>query len=366
MISEAFKKISVFKTFTTSVGLDIGSYSLKLAKMRKNKGQYELLYCGIKEIPPGTIAGSEIKNREVLLDSIVTLINQCDPSISDVIVSMSGFGIITDKINIHVDPTSDPEEIILWEAGQRSPFDVDDITLDYKILNKNEKTNTYEVLLVAAKNKIMQSYIDLLYEANLRPVIIDGDAFAIKNAYMLGKDPADLETEGVVVLINIGEGETNVIFSKNGQFLFNRDCRTAGESFAKNLQKITNVDKPQMKYLLSGRFDSSVNRDDIKKSVQSASEELAVEIDSLINYFKQTEKNEGNEPEQISKIVLSGGGALIKGIKDFFEKRFKIPLEISNPLEHLKFDIDLFGKINPAAIAPLLTVCIGLAMRDVK
>jgi Tfp pilus assembly PilM family ATPase len=43
------------------------------------------------------------------------------------------------------------------EAGQRSPFDVDDITLDYKILHRNHESGEIEVLLIAAKIRSCRS-----------------------------------------------------------------------------------------------------------------------------------------------------------------------------------------------------------------
>ncbi|MFW6249432.1 MAG: pilus assembly protein PilM, partial [Bacteroidota bacterium] len=156
----------------SSVGLDIGNRSLKLVKLCTTKDGYILEATGIKELAPGTIEGSEIKKRDVLIEAITTLVNQCDPSIVEVIISMSGHGIITDKILFKINPDEDEEELILYEAAQRSPFDAEDITLDYKILRRFPESNEIEVLLVAAKNDLMQNYSDLLYDAGLKPVIV--------------------------------------------------------------------------------------------------------------------------------------------------------------------------------------------------
>jgi type IV pilus assembly protein PilM len=173
----------LFAKETSTVGLDIGNYSLKLAKVRRNKNNtYFLEAVGIQELPPGTIEGSEIKNREALMNSINTLINKCDPSIVEVVISMSGHGIISDRMTFQVDQQDNAEELILWEASQRSPFDVEDITLDYKILRRDLETNDVEAFVVAAKNQVMQHYIDLLYDAGLRPIMVDVDAFAVTNA----------------------------------------------------------------------------------------------------------------------------------------------------------------------------------------
>ena len=72
----------------TTTGLDIGNHSVKLVKLRHLREGYFLEAAGIKELPAGTIEGSEIKNRDALIDSIVTLVNQCDPTIVEVVFAM--------------------------------------------------------------------------------------------------------------------------------------------------------------------------------------------------------------------------------------------------------------------------------------
>ena len=240
-----------------TTGLDIGNHSIKLIKLRHLKDGYYLEAAGIKELAPGTLEGSEIKNRDALIDSITTLVNQCDPTIVEVVFSMSGHGIISDKCTFKIDPNENAEELILWEAGQRSPFDVDDITLDYKILHRKVQTSEAEVLLVAAKNQIMQNYIDLLYEAGLKPVIVDVVSFAMTNCYA-HESPAT-PSAGTTALINIGHNLTNVTFIKDGVYHSSRDITTAGDFFNKTIQRNCGISAEDAAGLLKGRAMSSVD-----------------------------------------------------------------------------------------------------------
>ncbi len=341
-----------------TVGLDIGNHSVKLVKLIHNKHGYFLEATGIKELPFGTIDGSEIKKKDVLVDSISKLVNQCDPEITDVVISMSGHSIISDKITFKNENTENAEEMILWEAGQRSPFDVEDITLDYKILQRNLESNEIEVLLVAAKNDIMKSYIDLVYEAHLRPIIIDVDAFAINNCYAL--ETADLPQDGVTALINIGHDLTNVTFVKDGIYHSARDISTAGDYFNKTIQRNLGVTTEESAQLLKGNRAESFDINKFKQSIELAAEELSSGIDLAFSYFKSSTKS-----DTIDKIVLSGGGAYIPDIVGFMEKRHQTSVQISNPLAFLDYDPGLFGNIEPQSISALLTVAVGLALRKV-
>jgi len=341
-----------------TTGLDIGNHSLKLIKLRHLKEGYFLEAAGIKELPPGTMEGSEIKNRDALIDSITTLVNQCDPTIVEVVFAMSGHGIISDKCTFKIDPNENAEELILWEAGQRSPFDVDDITLDYKILHRKLQTSEAEVLLVAAKNQIMQNYIDLLYEAGLKPVIVDVVSFAMTNCY--AHESLATPSAGTVALINIGHNLTNVTFIKDGVYHSSRDVATAGDFFSKTIQRNLGLSAEDAVGLLKARTMSNVDVNAVKQSIEYAAEELLAGIDLAFSYFKSSEKS-----DLIDRLVLSGGGAYIPDISHFLEKHYQTTVEVSNPLAILEYDPSLFGSIQPQKISALFTIAVGLALRKV-
>jgi type IV pilus assembly protein PilM len=342
-----------------TVGLDIGNHALKLAKISHTKENYFLEAVGIQELPEGTIEGSEIKNKDALIEGISTLINKTDPSIVEVVISMSGHGLLSEKFTFTINPNENEEELILWEAGQRSPFDVDDITLDYKILHRNPQNNEIDVLLVAAKNQIMMNYIDLLYEAGLKPVIVDADTFAVYNCFSL--ELANRNESGTIALINIGHDLTNVTFIKDTVYHSMRDISLAGDFFARTLQRNLGISKEDAFSIMRKKASGGVDHSRIEQSIQFAAEELSSGIELAISYFRSSEKS-----DVIDKIVLSGGGAYIPELTQFLEKRFETVVQISNPLAYLDYHPDLFGVTDPRNISALLTIAIGLALRRVS
>jgi type IV pilus assembly protein PilM len=269
---------------------------------------------------------------------------------------MSGHGIISDRMTFKIEPGENAEELILWQASQRSPFDVDDITLDYKILKRNEATGEYEVLVVAAKNQIMQRYIDLLYDAGLKPVIVDVDAFAVTNTYAL--TCGDRHEPGTVALINIGHQLTSVTFMKDGVYHSSRDISTAGDFFNKIVQRNLGVSSEEASAILKGRTNKAIDRNVLWQSIDFAAEELSSGIDLAFQYFKSSEKS-----DSIDRIVLSGGGAYIPNLIQFLEKRHDAAVQVMNPLAFLQYDPSMFKSLNPQSISALLTVAIGLALR---
>jgi type IV pilus assembly protein PilM len=344
-----------------TVGIDIGNYSIKIARIVHRQGGPVLLGAGIHVLKPETIVSGEIKNRDELLQGLTALVHRTDPTgkIKDVILSLSwSYGVIADRIKLKSSKTESDEEVILMEAGQRSPFDVDNITLDYKVLNKNIENDEMEVLLVAAKLQVMQSYIDLLYEAGLRPVVIDVDAFAVTNAYLLSAAPED--GEKVVSLINIGEYLTNLTFLKNGTYHSTRDIATACDFFLKTLMKNLKIDRLEATEVLRGNNLEKYNSATLTRALEFSAEELSVGIDLAFSYFQSSENN-----LKVEKMVLCGGGATIQNLAGLLAKRHNVEVEITNPLQHIAYDEKKFSGPIPENISTILTVATGLALRKI-
>ena len=113
-----------------------------------------------------------------MIFNIQSLIDQTDPKIKDVVVSVSGHSVITDRFTIDLKTGPEAEQAILFETEQRAPFDVDDVSLDYHIIKTDEDINKMDVLLVAARKEYLRMYLDLIEDCGLRATVVDDDAFA--------------------------------------------------------------------------------------------------------------------------------------------------------------------------------------------
>ena len=101
----------------STVGLDIGANSIKLVKLDHGRAGYTVSAIGIRELPPEAIVADEIRDREAVIFNIQSLIDQTDPKIKDVVVSISGHSVITDRFNIDKKTGSEAEQAILFESA---------------------------------------------------------------------------------------------------------------------------------------------------------------------------------------------------------------------------------------------------------
>ena len=346
------------KKAKTVAGLDIGASSIKLVELEERSGSFALTSLGMRELPLEVIVDEEIRDKDIVIFNLQSLVEQCDPKLREVAISISGHGVITDKITMDQKSGTEAEQAILFEAEQRSPFDVEDVTMDYHIVNVNEEIRKMDVLLVAARNEFLNSYVELITEAGLRPVIVDTDAFAILNAYDVNYE---IDPEKVTALMDIGFDTTSITFLKNGLFHSTRDLANGGRLVYNAIMKEFRINQELTAKTIKGEMGTSIDQDMLKATVVTASEELISGLEVAFSYFKSTAK-----VPQVDWIVLSGGGALIPFLPEFIQSKLNIPIEIANPLRNIEYDPDIFKNVQPDRIAPLLAVSVGLASRKAK
>jgi type IV pilus assembly protein PilM len=342
----------------SSVGLDIGANSIKLVKLDHDKNGYAVSAIGIRELPPEAIVSDEIRDREAVIFNVQSLIDQTDPKIRDVVVSVSGHSVITDKFTIDKKTGPEAEQAILFETEQRAPFDVDDVSLDYHVVKTDDDINKMDILLVAARRESLRTYLELIEDCGLRPVVVDDDALAILNAY---EGNYEIDPSKVTALVNIGHDVTNVTYLYDGLFSATRDVSAGTREIFDSVQKEFRLNPELAAKAMKGEMSDSIDQDMFKATVISATDELISGIELAFSYFKSQTKLDG-----IDWIVLSGGGALVPFLPEFIQSKLNVPLELANPLRNIDYDPELFQYLQPEKIAPLLTVAIGLAMRKAR
>ncbi len=342
----------------SAVGLDIGANSIKLVKLDHDKDGFSISAIGIRELPPDAIVADEIRDREAVIFNIQSLIDQTDPKIKDVVVSISGHSVITDKFTIDRKSGPEAEQAILFETEQRAPFDVDDVTLDYHIIKSDEEINKMDVLLVAARREYLQMFLELIEDCGLRPVVVDDDAFAVLNSYV---GNYEIDASKVTALVNIGHDVCNITYLADGLFVATRDVSAGTREIFNAVQREFRLNPELTAKALKGEMGDSIDQDMLKATIISATEELVSGVELAFSYFKSQTKIDA-----VDWVVLSGGGALIPYLPEFLQSKLNVPLEIANPLRNIDYDPELFQYLQPEKIAPLLTVAVGLAMRKTR
>jgi len=349
--------MALLKRGKATVGLDIGSASVKVVRIQHGSGGYELVDFDIEPMPPGAIVSGEIREPDLVADSLKSVIKRNNLKRSDVVISLSGFAVLHDTLTMSVMSEEDAQSEVYSEVEKISPFSISEVTLDYKVMDVVEEEDMMRVLLVAAKNDVLESRLELLHGLGVRPAIVDVDIFALYNAFEANYDMADYQG---AALMNIGANTTSVTFVFDGQFHSARDLSISTSHFSERLQKELNLPEDAALDLLQGRPPDELEINKAADVIAEVGAELSDSIEMAISYFRSTV-----DLDDLDVIMLCGGGASIPGLPNLLETKNHIPTEVANPLRKIEFDTDLFPEGDPEDIAPMLMVAVGLALREV-
>jgi type IV pilus assembly protein PilM len=344
-----------------SVGLDIGSGSIKVCQLRPSKrGSYQLSAFGMVQLPPEAIVDGALMNSTAVVDGIQELFTSQKIKHREVATSVSGHSVIIKKINLPQMSPEELEESIQWEAEQYIPFDINDVNIDVQILNtESTQAGQMDVLLVAAKKDMVNDYTEVITSAGLTPVVVDIDAFAVQNQFEVNYEVPRSET---VVLINIGASVTNINVLANGISTFTRDISIGGGQFTDAVQKALNVsyDEAEALKLGGGGADSdAVVPQEVERVLQTESEAIANEVQRSLDFYAATSAD-----AHLARIFLSGGSAKIPALVKTIEGRTGVPVEVMNPFRNIDISTGRFDPAYLQNIAPMAAVSVGLALRS--
>jgi type IV pilus assembly protein PilM len=339
------------------VGLDIGTSSIKALELKESGRGYQLVNFAINPIQPQAVVDGAIMDANAIIDSISGLFRDTRISNKNVAMGISGHSVIVKKISLPEMSAEELEESIHWEAEQYIPFDIDDVNLDFEILETAKPTEEgkMEVILVAVKKDKIEEGTSLVDQAGLTPVVVDLEAFALQNSYEINYE---IEPGKNVALIDIGAGVMNINVIQEGVSVFTRDISVGGNQYTEALQKELNVDYDQAEVIKKGESVEGVDQAQVQGIVESVSDSLAMEIQRSFDFFRATASE-----REIQKIVLSGGTARIKGLDEFISQRLGVPVIINNPFQNIKFNEKKFDPSYLMEIAPMAAVVVGLALR---
>jgi type IV pilus assembly protein PilM len=347
----------LFRKSKNLVGLDIGSSAIKLVELKDSKGGgYKLARTGLETLSPEAIVDGAIMDASLVVDTVNRIISSLNVRNSDFGTSLSGHSVIIKKISLPSMSAEELAESIRWEAEQYVPFDINDVNLDYVVLESGAG-DTMDVLLVAVKKDKIGDYTSVISQAGKTPMLVDVDAFALQNAYEANYP---VEPGRVVALVNIGASVTNVNVLSGSNTIFWRDISFGGNQYTDAIQKQLSLSFDQAESLKKGEKSGEYSLPEVLPILRSVSDDLAQELQKTFDFFIAT-----TSTEKIDQLFLAGGSSRVVNLDSQLKERFGMPVEIMNPFRQIDTAGTSVSQEWLNENAPSLAVAVGLAVRHV-
>jgi type IV pilus assembly protein PilM len=347
--------------FKESVGIDIGTHSIKLVHLKRIHDGYKLLNYEIRPTVPAGVEyiPSDLRRDRYapILAEILRTLRIKARKVKHLVSAVGGDNLSIKQIKTIFLPEEELESALFFEAKKHLPISGSEMLLDFQVLNVEERTNNMNILLVATTKEQMQQHSDILSAADLAPGIVDAEPLAIANSFLFN---AFVE-EGVYIILNIGAHRTNmVIYGPQAKF-FARDLAWGGYNFTKDIMKMNNMSFEEAE---EHKFEHGITKTEasdgknlglstLEITDKPTEEQIALEVKRSLRFYV---KEAGNS--DFRKVFLVGGSSKLKGLPEYLSEQLNIPTEIFNPFINLEMPEKLRDKKDPQ-----LALAIGLAMR---
>ena len=348
------------------VGIDVGSYSVKVVLFKLEAGAYHLKAWGHMPLGAKVDAGPDEKKAAVI-NLLRAFFIEKGVRVKDVSTALSGNAVIVRYVKFPRLTKLELMSTLATEAEPFIPFDINEVQLGFHILSEivEDGQKKMETVLVAAKRELVVNRLEILQGAGLTPAIIDVDSFALENVHERIRDAK--EGPGATLYLNLGHMVTNLSIVENGVTRVVRDMFISGNTMTKAIMKAFQCDAAKAEELkhTRGVFVDPAEKEKaladgdrdglgVSQAVGQVARDLVAEVHRSVDFYL----SQGPD-RSIGRIMLAGGTARLKNLDKHLAQELKVPVSVLNPFSFAKG-----GEGVPESLTSSFGVAAGLALRQ--
>lgn len=340
-----------------SVGLDIGTSSIKVVSLERDKEIFKLVSLGTIASPqPGMVSDSDT-DLEALANALKKLLAATKIEPKKLVVALPESRVFTRVIDdLPFLTDNELASAIRYAAEEFIPMSLADVNLNWQVLvrsDSKEKDARTIVLVIASPKHAVSKYLKVLSLAGLMPTALETELIAITRS-LVGNNPFSPTT----LIIQLGATTTDFAAVSRGLIWFTRSISTGGMALTRALAQ---------------HFNFEVNQAEQYKKIYGLTEEqlegkvyeaLKPIIDIIASEGKRViQAFEAKYPQNpIKRVVVSGGGAKMPGLVVYLANTLGLEVQEADPWYSIAREKSSTIKLSQDA--PSYAVAVGLALRE--
>jgi type IV pilus assembly protein PilM len=356
----------------TSLAVDIGSYSIKMARIVPGRPQPRLDVLASIRTPADSIKEGEITDSFAVAEAIKELAHAVGVTPGTPCITAVGGPRVTARAHeMPAMPLAKLRTSILFEAERWLPFPVEDSIMEPEVVGERmtEQGRVQDVVIVAAPRTAVESHVETLRMAGLNCLEVDIEPFALLRSLIYASWNTDLFTKSIAI-IRLGGAFSDITIVSRGQYVLCRPLPVAGNTFTRAVSDALGEPLPvaeQHKETL-GQAGADVDLkelpDDERRVSQSMGRdltELARELKLSVSFF-QAEFQDQLAGANVEQVLLTGGSAMLNGMETFLSRALGIETRLTPYFDSLAIDTSKFHPDYVRLSSPSFAVAVGLAL----
>jgi len=338
------------------LGIDIGSRSIKLIELTKDKKEPMLLAAGSAPTPPKSLTSSLVADSKAVSLALKQLVKETGARSRVVNLALPESQVFTRVIEMPALSERELTSALQWEAEQYIPLPLDQVNMDFSILRDAKETGTskMEVLLVACPKALLEKYINYLEEADLSISGVETEIIAVTRA--LVKSNISMKA---AMIVSLGAQTTDVAIIRNGILAFTRSISAGGDALSRSVAQGLSLEVSQAEeYKKTYGLEGDKLEGKIVSAAKPVMDTILGELKRALAYYQEKYKN-----ERVEVLLLSGGTARIPGMVVYLAENIGtgIEVQLANPWVGIKKDARFAILDNEG---PTFAISVGLAIRE--
>ena len=236
----------LFAKPTRSVGVDIGTHSVKAVQLSRVGGRARVDNVGYAIIDASQ---ANVDPIEAQADAVREALRYMPTGNSIFVGALPGQTVVIRYPRLPDMSDDELQRAIDQEASQNLPFELSEVFVDWTVLDRDTEGDEAiaRVLLVAAKHELIDTRVQVADAAEIQYAILGVDSLALADA----AESCDFLRVGeTVALVNIGASSTTIHFVKDGISNFYRDVNWGAREMIQAIVKSRRCDPPVAEQML--------------------------------------------------------------------------------------------------------------------
>jgi len=344
----------------SSIGLDIGSHTLKAVEVAPSGGSHRVVRLGVAPTPAGAVTDGAASGADTLSAAIRDLLSSAGIRGNRVVTALGGEAVIVRELKLPQMPDAELEQAVAYEAERYLPYGVREVSRDYQVLGKAPEEGQLEILLVAARKEVVNRQLAALQQTGLSASILDVAPFSMLRS--VGHRNGD---NSAIVYVDLGAESSDILIIEGDRLRLARNISTGGNAITKAIADALSLEmaaaqtlkEDRAQLLLDGQQPEDQTIVHLHDAIMPIINSIFTEVRRSLDYYQTRSRG-----QTIARVVLTGGTAKLRNLAPFLSEELGLPVEVGNPFANFGTEAALPQEYL-TDIAPMMAVAVGLALR---
>ena len=299
--------------------VDLGGDAVKVLRLSPGRGRVRIEGASAAPLPdrlhpaglsPEDSPGMDDALREALASAGVRAGN-----VGRVLTCLGGPAVRLRQIELPPMPDEQIASALQFEAKKHIPFDMNDVVLDFEVLERGDASKGRTVLLAAAQKEAVRRRAELLTKHGFEPEIVDITPLAEMN-FLESRGLA--QEEAAVGYLDLGASMFGLSLWRRGGLFLHRYLGVEGRQWTRAIGEARGVPLEAA--------------EDVKQTGQAREllQWLGHSLDQLVQEVRQSISFYGTRGgrQGLGTLYLGGGNALLSGLPEHLSSQLGVPVQL--------------------------------------